>query len=81
MQKAKLRRCIYSCFPRWKGCTPNYWEKTFTRIRRKITEIGVGHIATVSGRYYAMDRDNRWERTKLAYEAMVLGKGKRILLQ
>ncbi len=35
----------------------------------------VGKIATVSGRYYAMDRDNRWERVKLAYDAMVHGKG------
>lgn len=35
----------------------------------------VGHIASISGRYYAMDRDKRWERVKLAYDAMVLGKG------
>lgn len=40
-----------------------------------IKEIGVGEFATVSGRYYAMDRDTRWERTQLAYEAMVLGEG------
>ena len=36
-----------------------------------------GRIATVSGRYYAMDRDNRWERTRKAYDALVYGKGKR----
>lgn len=42
----------------------------------KMNEIGVGKIASVSGRYYAMDRDNRWDRTKLAYDAMTLGKGK-----
>ncbi|HXB33593.1 MAG TPA: 2,3-bisphosphoglycerate-independent phosphoglycerate mutase [Puia sp.] len=36
-----------------------------------------GRIATVSGRYYAMDRDKRWERVRLAYDAMVLGKGER----
>lgn len=41
----------------------------------KIDEIGVGKIATVSGRYYAMDRDNRWERVKLAYDAIISGKG------
>lgn len=40
-----------------------------------MTEIGVGKIATISGRYYAMDRDKRWERINLAYNAMVLGKG------
>lgn len=41
----------------------------------KMNEIGVGKIATVSGRYYTMDRDKRWERTKLAYDAMISGKG------
>lgn len=42
----------------------------------KLKEIGVGKIATVIGRYYAMDRDNRWERVKQAYDAMVFGEGK-----
>ncbi len=41
----------------------------------KIREIGVGDIASVMGRYYAMDRDNRWERVEKAYNAMVLGDG------
>lgn len=40
-----------------------------------MKEIGVGKIATISGRYYAMDRDKRWERVQLAYNAMVLGQG------
>jgi len=42
----------------------------------KIKEIGLGKIATVSGRYYAMDRDRRWDRTKLAYDAYTLGMGR-----
>lgn len=42
----------------------------------KIKEIGIGKIATVMGRYYAMDRDNRWERVQKAYDAMVFGEGK-----
>lgn len=41
----------------------------------KMQEIGVGKIATVAGRYYGMDRDNRWERVSKAYNAMVLGEG------
>lgn len=41
----------------------------------KMTEIGVGKIATVMGRYYVMDRDNRWERVEKAYAAMVYGEG------
>lgn len=40
-----------------------------------MQEIGVGEIATISGRYYAMDRDKRWERVQLCYNAIVLGKG------
>lgn len=44
-------------------------------LEEKIREIGIGRIASVAGRYYAMDRDNRWERTQLAYDAMVLGIG------
>lgn len=44
-------------------------------IESFMKELGTGEIATVSGRYYAMDRDKRWERVQLAYNAMVLGKG------
>ncbi|MBG9988649.1 2,3-bisphosphoglycerate-independent phosphoglycerate mutase [Aerococcaceae bacterium DSM 111176] len=43
----------------------------------KLKEIGVGEIATIAGRYYAMDRDNRWDREQIAYDAMVHGKGTR----
>ncbi|MBS3994559.1 MAG: 2,3-bisphosphoglycerate-independent phosphoglycerate mutase [Alkaliphilus sp.] len=44
-------------------------------LEKAIKEIGVGKIATISGRYYAMDRDQRWERVLKAYEAMTLGIG------
>lgn len=42
---------------------------------RFMRDLGTGRIATVMGRYYAMDRDNRWDRVELAWQAMVLGKG------
>lgn len=42
-------------------------------LQQKISEIGVGRIASMSGRYYAMDRDNRWDRIEKAYNAIVLG--------
>ena len=45
------------------------------RLLRSMEEIGVGRIATVGGRYYAMDRDKRWDRTQRAYEAIVHGRG------
>jgi len=44
-------------------------------LEAKMAEIGVGKIATISGRYYAMDRDNRWERVELAYKALTEGVG------
>ncbi|GFN36289.1 2,3-bisphosphoglycerate-independent phosphoglycerate mutase [Tepidimicrobium xylanilyticum] len=55
---------------------PTIGKQHLTELKEEIDRIGVGKIATVSGRYYAMDRDKRWERTKLAYDAMVLGLGK-----
>lgn len=45
-------------------------------LEGKLTEMGAGRIATISGRYYAMDRDNRWERVEKAWRAMVLGDAK-----
>ena len=44
-------------------------------LEDKCAEIGVGKIATISGRYYAMDRDKRWDRVEKAYNAVVLGEG------
>lgn len=45
------------------------------QLQSKIEELGVGKIATVQGRYYAMDRDKRWERVEKSYRAMVYGEG------
>ena len=47
------------------------------RLEAEIAKIGAGKIATVMGRYYAMDRDNRWERVEKAYRGIVLGEGNR----
>ena len=44
-------------------------------LTAKMKEIGTGEVASVSGRYYAMDRDNRWDRVELAYKALVKGEG------
>jgi 2,3-bisphosphoglycerate-independent phosphoglycerate mutase len=50
--------------------------ETFMReLAEKIQQVGIGKVATMAGRYYAMDRDNRWDRVELAYKAMVLGQG------
>ena len=44
-------------------------------LQEELDRVGTGKIATVSGRYYTMDRDNRWERTKKSYDMLVLGEG------
>jgi len=50
--------------------------KEFTiALTKKMDELGVGKIATVMGRYYVMDRDNRWDRVEKAYRALVMGEG------
>ena len=55
--------------------SPTSGKSFIIEIENYMAEIGLGKIASVSGRYYAMDRDNRWERIQLAYNAMVLGTG------
>ncbi len=54
---------------------PKSAEPYLQELEDKCKEIGVGSIATVSGRYYAMDRDQRWDREQKAYEAIASGKG------
>lgn len=56
--------------------SPTSGEGFIAELQAKIDEIGVGKIATITGRYYAMDRDNRWERVELAYNAIVKAEGK-----
>lgn len=54
---------------------PNSGLQFVQEAEAKFKEIGVGQFATIAGRYYAMDRDKRWERVQLAYDAMVYSKG------
>lgn len=44
-----------------------------SQLLEQMKQVGVGQLATVTGRYYAMDRDHRWERTKVAYDALTIG--------
>ena len=54
---------------------PKSAQEYLEAVEKKAAEIGVGKIATVSGRYYAMDRDKRWERVEKAYDAIAKGEG------
>ncbi len=47
------------------------------RVENELSNLGIGHIASLVGRFYAMDRDQRWERTKMAYDLLVHGQGRR----
>jgi 2,3-bisphosphoglycerate-independent phosphoglycerate mutase len=55
---------------------PTSGRHDIERLLGEMKKLGVGQLATIQGRYYAMDRDNRWERTEKAYRAMVYGEGK-----
>lgn len=63
------------CFLDGRDTPPESGQKYVTELQAKMRELGVGRVATVMGRYYAMDRDNRWDRVQKAYNAMVLGQG------
>src|SRR5205085_2943103 len=55
---------------------PRSGEAYLEQLEQEIQRVGVGRIGTVIGRYYSMDRDNRWERTERAYAAYVRGEGR-----
>ena len=63
------------CFMDGRDVPPTSGIEYVKELEAKIKEIGVGKIATVEGRYWAMDRDNLWDRVQKAYDAMVLGEG------
>ena len=70
-----LTKVYVHCFLDGRDTPPASGKDFVQELTDKMAEIGVGEIATVMGRYYAMDRDNRWDRVELAYKAMVCGEG------
>lgn len=74
-KKNGVENVVVHAFLDGRDTPPQSAVKYLKDIEKKVEEIGVGCIATVSGRYYAMDRDKRWERTKKAYDALVHGEG------
>ena len=70
-----LKKVCVHCFMDGRDTPPTSGKGYVQKIQDKIDELGVGCIATVSGRYYAMDRDKRWERLERAYAAIVYGQG------
>ena len=70
-----LQDVFVHCLMDGRDTPPKSGAEYLAQLEGEIDRIGVGRIATVIGRYYAMDRDNRWERVEKAYAAMVYGEG------
>ena len=70
-----IEKVYVHCFLDGRDTPPASGKDFMEELVKKMEEIGVGEVASVSGRYYAMDRDNRWDRVELAYNAMVKGTG------
>ena len=65
------------CFMDGRDTPPTSGETYIMKLEEKIKEKGIGKIATISGRFYSMDRDKRWQRIQKAYDAMVNGEGQK----
>ena len=70
-----LSKVYVHCFLDGRDTPPASGKGYIEELEAKMKEIGVGEIGVVSGRYYAMDRDNRWDRVELAYRALTKGEG------
>ena len=70
-----LKKVYVHCFLDGRDTPPASGKGYIEELQKKMDELGVGEIGVVSGRYYAMDRDNRWDRVELAYKALTKGEG------
>ena len=74
-KKQGIQKVYVHAFLDGRDVDPSSAAEYVAELQAKIDEIGCGAIATLSGRYYAMDRDNRWERVQKAYDAVARGEG------
>src|SRR5271169_417582 len=72
-KQEKVENVFVHCSMDGRDTPPNSGRDFVRQLQKKMRELGVGEIATLVGRYYAMDRDNRWERVELAYRALTHG--------
>ena len=72
-QDQGLKKVYVHCFLDGRDVPPSSGKGYVEQLQAKIQQLGIGQIATVMGRYYAMDRDKRWDRLQKAYDAMVCG--------
>ncbi len=74
-KKNGLDKVYVHCFLDGRDVPPSSAAEYMEEAAAKLKEIGVGKIATIAGRFYAMDRDNAWDRVEKAYNALVFGEG------
>lgn len=74
-KKKGLKDVYIHAFLDGRDVPPSSAAEYADKLLNKLKEIGIGKVATVEGRYYAMDRDNNWDRVKKAYDSLVLGEG------
>lgn len=74
-EREALERVFVHFFADGRDTPPRSAHVYLARLERKMADLRVGRVASVMGRYYGMDRDRNWERTRLAYEALTRGKG------
>ncbi len=70
-----IKKVAVHCFMDGRDTPPDSGKGYVEELETYMKELGIGHIASISGRYYAMDRDKRWERVKAAYDVVVNGEG------
>ncbi len=76
-KRKNIRQVYLHAFMDGRDSLPHSGLGFMQEYLEKAEEMSIGKVATVSGRYYAMDRDKRWERIKLAYDAIVTGEGEK----
>lgn len=76
-KRHNLNKVFIHCLMDGRDVSPTSGKNFILELQDKIKEIGVGKIASVMGRYYAMDRDNRWERVEKGYSALMYGEGEK----
>ena len=74
-KKEGVENVYVHCFLDGRDTAPTSGKEFIEELEAKMKEIGVGKIASISGRYYAMDRDNRWDRVEKAYKVLTTGEG------
>jgi 2,3-bisphosphoglycerate-independent phosphoglycerate mutase len=76
-KKKGAKNIFLHAFTDGRDTPPNSGLGYLKQIEAKMAQIGVGKVATINGRYWAMDRDNRWQRVEKAYRAIAFGEGKK----